>query len=54
MTEAKKKANKTYQQKYDLVQIRLPKGSKEQLLEKLAGAETISEYIWRLIRQDEK
>ena len=51
-TEAQKEANKKYQAKYDLVQIRLPKGTKLQLEEKLAGREAISEYVCRLISSD--
>lgn len=47
-----KKAVDNYRSKFDIVQLRLPKGTKEKVKNHLKNTENISDYINRLIIQD--
>lgn len=47
-----KKAVDNYRSKFDIVQLRLPKGTKEKVKNHLKNNENISDYINRLIIQD--
>jgi hypothetical protein len=47
-----KKAVDNYRSKFDIVQLRLPKGTKEKIKNHLKNNENISDYINRLIIQD--
>ena len=50
--EYTKKAVDNYRSKFDIVQLRLPKGTKEKIKERLKDKESISDYINNLIVQD--
>lgn len=50
--EYTKKAVDNYRSKFDIVQLRLPKGTKENIKERLKAKESISDYINNLIVQD--
>ena len=51
--EYTKKAIKEYQSKFDVVQIRLEKGMKQEIKNRLGKNETLSSYIVRLIKEDQ-
>ena len=52
MSEAKAKANKKYHEKFDLVQIRVPAGEKEEISNFAASlGESLNSFVRRAIRE---